>query len=58
MDEYYKLYDGVDIPVASDVAYREGPSFEENFRAFFAMWRDGIVKREIWTGCAAFLPRR
>ena len=47
MDEYFKLYDGVDTPVAVDVAIGKGPTFEENFRACFSLWRDNIVKRDM-----------
>ncbi|KAF8319406.1 NAD(P)-binding protein [Clavulina sp. PMI_390] len=40
MDEFFALWKG-DTPVASAVP--RGITWEQNFRAFFAMWRDGIV---------------
>lgn len=44
MDEYFKLWNG-EIPVATEVP--EGKTFEENFRAWWAMWRDNIVQRDM-----------
>lgn len=44
MDEYFELWDG-QVPLASDIP--DGKTWEQNFRAFFAMWRDNIVKRDM-----------
>lgn len=47
MDEYFGLWNGDKTPVASAVP--DGKTWEQNFRAFFAMWRDNIVKRDmVW----------
>ena len=45
MDEYFALWNGDKIPVASAVP--DGKTWESNFRAFFATWRDNIVKRDM-----------
>lgn len=48
MDEYFKLWNGNEIPLAYDDP--SGKSWEENFRAFWALWRDNIVQRDMeWT---------
>lgn len=45
MDEYFKLWNGKEIPLASDDP--QGMTWEENFRAWWAMWRDGVIKRDM-----------
>lgn len=45
MDDYFALWNGKDVPVASAVP--NGKTWEDNFRAFFAMWRDGKFKRNM-----------
>lgn len=45
MDEYFSLWNGDQVPVASAVP--DGKTWEGNFRAFFAGWRDNIVKRDM-----------
>lgn len=44
MDEYFDLWDGK-VPVAADV--KDGLTWEDNFRAFFAAWRDHITHRDM-----------
>ncbi|KAF8305359.1 NAD-P-binding protein [Clavulina sp. PMI_390] len=45
MEEYFKLFNGKDVPVAFDV--KDGKSWESNFHAWWSMWRDGITKRDM-----------
>lgn len=45
MDDYFKLWNGDEIPMAYDDP--QGKSWEDNFRAFWAVWRDGLVKRDM-----------
>lgn len=45
MDDYFKLWNGNQIPLASDDP--KGISWENNFRAWWAMWRDNIIKRDM-----------
>ncbi|KAF8319405.1 NAD(P)-binding protein [Clavulina sp. PMI_390] len=45
MDEYFTMWNRSNVPVASEVP--DGKTWEENFRAFFAMWRDRIVHRDM-----------
>ena len=45
MDDYFKLWNGNQIPLASDDP--KGISWENNFRAWWAMWRDNIVQRDM-----------
>lgn len=44
MDEYFALWNGK-VPLAS--AEPNGQTWEENFRAFFALWRDNITTRDM-----------
>ncbi|KAF8305362.1 nmrA-family protein [Clavulina sp. PMI_390] len=41
MDEYSALFNGKELPTASMVP--DGKTFDANFRAFWAMWRDNII---------------
>lgn len=45
MDEYFALWQG-DIPLASDMP-KGSFSWEQNFRAFFALYRDNVIKRDM-----------
>jgi len=45
MDEYFKLWNGNEIAQAYDEP--KGKSWEESFRAFWAVWRDGLVQRDM-----------
>lgn len=44
MDEFFSLWTG-ELPIASDVP--DGMTWEENFRATFALWRDGVAQRDM-----------
>ncbi|KAF8310196.1 NAD(P)-binding protein [Clavulina sp. PMI_390] len=44
MDRYFAQVNGREIPVAFDKP--QGKSYDENFRACWAIWRDGLVKRD------------
>lgn len=45
MDEYFDLWENAEVPVATDLP--GGTTWEQNFRSFFAMWRDNIVPRDM-----------
>lgn len=45
LDEYFELFNGKAIPVASAVP--QGKNWESNFRSWWSMWRDNIVKRDM-----------
>lgn len=45
MDEFFTLWNGDKVPVASAVP--DGKTWETNFRAFFSIWRDNIFKRDM-----------
>lgn len=45
MDDYFTLWNGDEVPLASEDP--EGKSWEDNFRAWWAMWRDGLIKRDM-----------
>lgn len=45
MDDYFSLWNGNEIPLASDDP--EGISWEDNFRAWWAIWRDHLIKRDM-----------
>lgn len=48
MDEYFGLWNGNEVPVANNVTIAEGgTSWEDNFRAFFAQFRDHLIKRDM-----------
>ncbi|KAF8340698.1 uncharacterized protein EI90DRAFT_2906225 [Cantharellus anzutake] len=46
MEEYFALWDGADQPVANELQYG-ATSFQENFSAWFAQWRDNKIKRDM-----------
>lgn len=45
MDDWFKHWNGQEVPVASAVP--DGKTWEENFRAWWAMWRDNLIKRDM-----------
>lgn len=46
MDEWFGLLNGSEVPVASDVP--DGKTWEQNFRGWYAMWRDHkFEKRDV-----------
>lgn len=45
LDEYFTLWNGKEVPIASAVP--QGKSWESNFRSWWSMWRDNIVKRDM-----------
>lgn len=45
MDEFFELMNGKEVPVASAVP--DGKTWDANFRSFFALFRDNIVKRDM-----------
>jgi len=44
-DEYFEMLHGADQPIAQDL--QGGTSIEEDFRSFFALYRDNVVKRDM-----------
>ena len=47
MDEFFSYWYG-DFPLASDLPKGKGhTTWEQNFRAFFALYRDNIIKRDM-----------
>lgn len=47
-DEWWKNFTNVDTPFAKDSVKGDGSTtFKENFSAFFKVWRDDIVVRDL-----------
>lgn len=49
VDEWFANFDGVDKPVANELGDGDGTgtTWRENFAGWWALWRDGIIKRDM-----------
>ncbi|KAF8310116.1 NAD-P-binding protein [Clavulina sp. PMI_390] len=48
MDEFFSLWNGKEIPIASDISVEQGGvSWETHFRCWWAVWRDNVLKRDL-----------
>ena len=50
LDEWMEIWDGRDIPIANEriggPPEEKGTTWESNFRAFWAQWRDDVITRD------------
>ncbi|KAF8310122.1 NAD-P-binding protein [Clavulina sp. PMI_390] len=48
MDQFFSLWNGKEIPVADEVPISQGGmTWEEHFRAWWALYRDNVLKRDM-----------